>query len=196
MLLVAFPLLLLIFFLCLQSLLDWLVYVLACFSLGLSCMGLCASWTWLTISFPMLGKLSTLISWKIFSYSFFSLLFLWMLVHLILSQRVSETILSVFHFFPFILLFSSYFHHSIFQLTYLIFCLRYSAIDSFQSIFNSSNCVVSICLFFISSISLLIDSCIFYVLFLRFWTIFSIIMLNSFLVVCLFPLHLFGLVSF
>jgi len=32
---------------------------------------LCASWTWLTIPFSMLGKFSTLISSKIFSYPFF-----------------------------------------------------------------------------------------------------------------------------
>ena len=44
---------------------------LACFSLGLSCMGLCASWTWLTISFSMLGKFSTMVSSKIFSYPLF-----------------------------------------------------------------------------------------------------------------------------
>ena len=31
----------------------------------------CASWTWLTISFSMLGKFSTIISSKIFSYPFF-----------------------------------------------------------------------------------------------------------------------------
>ena len=39
-LLVTFLLLLLIFFFCIYSLLVWLVCVLACFSLGLSCMGL------------------------------------------------------------------------------------------------------------------------------------------------------------
>ena len=33
--------------------------------------------------------------------------------------------------FSFILLFSSYFYHSIFQLTYLFFCLSYSAVYSF-----------------------------------------------------------------
>jgi len=53
------------------SLLVWLVCVLACFSLGLSCMGLCASWTWLTISFFKLGEFSTIISSKFFSYPFF-----------------------------------------------------------------------------------------------------------------------------
>ena len=44
--------------------------------------------------------------------------------------EVSETILSSFHSFYFILLFRSYFHHFIFQLTESLFCFRYSAIDS------------------------------------------------------------------
>ena len=44
--------------------------------------------------------------------------------------EVSETILSSFHSFYFILLFRSYFHHFIFLLTDL-FCLTYSAIDFF-----------------------------------------------------------------
>ena len=43
----------------------------------------------------------------------------------------SETVPSSFHSFYFILLFRSYFHHFIFQLTGLFFCFRYSAIDSF-----------------------------------------------------------------
>ena len=70
MLLVASPLLLLIFFL--------LVFVsLSSMCLGMVLLGfilygtLCASWTWLTISFSMLGKFSTIISSKIFSYPFF-----------------------------------------------------------------------------------------------------------------------------
>src|SRR5574337_1260552 len=43
--------------------------------------------------------------------------------------EVSETIFSSFHSFYFILLFRSYFHHFIFQLTDSFFCFRYSAID-------------------------------------------------------------------
>ena len=45
--------------------------------------------------------------------------------------KVSETTFGSFHSFYFILLFRSYFHHFIFQLTDLFFCFRYSAIDSF-----------------------------------------------------------------
>ena len=51
---------------------------------------LCASWTWLTISFSMLGKFSAIISSNIFSgpFSFSSgTHIIWMLVHLMLSQR-------------------------------------------------------------------------------------------------------------
>ena len=56
---------------------------------------LCASWIWLTISFSMLGKSSTIISSKTFSYPFFffsssssGIPIILMLVHLILSQVV------------------------------------------------------------------------------------------------------------
>ena len=50
---------------------------------------LCISWTWLTISFPILGKFSTIISSKIFwfSFAFSGTPIIQMLVHLILSQR-------------------------------------------------------------------------------------------------------------
>ena len=60
---------------------------------------------------------------------------------------VSEIILSSFNCFSFILFFSSYFHHSISQLTYPFFCLSYS-IDYFWSIFNLHYCVVFYCFFF------------------------------------------------
>ena len=52
---------------------------------------LCTSWAWLTISFSMLGKFSTIISSKISSYPFFfsssGTHIVRMLVRLILSQR-------------------------------------------------------------------------------------------------------------
>ena len=59
---------------------------------------------------------------------------------------VSETILSSFHSFYLILLFRNCFYHFTFQLTDSFFCFRYSAIDSFQSIFNFSNHVVCLCM--------------------------------------------------
>ena len=83
--------------------------------------------------------------------------------------EVSDTVFSSFHSFNCILLFRSYLHCIIFQVTDLFFCFRYSAFDSFYSIFDFSNCVVCLCMFiFYSSMSLLIDSCIFCILFLRF----------------------------
>ena len=92
---------------------------------------LCASWTWLTISFSMLGKCSTIISSTIrFLFCFFWDPYKSNVGVFDIVLEVSETILSSFHSFYFILLFRNYFHHCIFQLTDL-FCLRYSAIDSF-----------------------------------------------------------------
>ena len=110
---------------------------LGMFLLGFILYGtLCYSWTWLTISFSMLGIFSTIISSKIFSYTFFfssssgtpykSNVGMFDIV-----PEVSETILHSFHSFYFILLISSNFHHFIFQLTDSFFCFRYSAIDSF-----------------------------------------------------------------
>jgi len=106
------------------------------FLLGLIQYGtLCASWNWLTISFSMLGKCSTIISSK-FSHTFFfssssGTPVIRMLVHLILFQRSLRLSSGFFHCFYFILLFRSYFHHFIFQLTDSFFCFRYSATDSF-----------------------------------------------------------------
>ena len=95
--------------------------------------------------------------------------------------EVSETILSSFHSFYFILLFRTYLHHFIFQLTDPFFCFRYSAIDSFQSFLILVIVLfISVCLFFNSSRSLLIDSYIFSILFSRFLIIFTSIILNSF----------------
>ena len=66
---------------------------------------LCAYWTWLTDSFPMLGKLSDIISSNIFSGPFSLPLpsgtpIMWMLVHLMLSQRSLR--LSYFYSFCFL----------------------------------------------------------------------------------------------
>ena len=63
------------FFVCLvfPSLISMCLGVLL---LGFNLYGtLCASWTWLTISFSMLGKISTTISSKIFLYPFLFLFF-------------------------------------------------------------------------------------------------------------------------
>ena len=55
---------------------------------------------------------------------------------------------------------------------------------------------VSICLFFNSSRSLLIDSCVFSNLFQGFWSSLLSLFWILFQVVCLFPLHLFWLLCF
>ena len=64
------------------------------------------------------GEFSAIISSKIFSVAF-CLSFLWDPYNLNVDAfnivpKVSEAILNSFHSFPFILLFSSYFHHSVF----------------------------------------------------------------------------------
>ena len=141
---------------------------------------LCASWTLLTISFFMLGKFSTIISSKIFSYPFFfssssGTPIIQMLVYLIWSQRSLR--LSSALFILFTLFCSSEVISTILSSSSLI---RSSASDILLlipfSVFIISVIVlfVSVCLFFNSSRSLLIDSYIFSVLF------------SSFLFVCLF----------
>ena len=78
---------------------------LGLFLLGFILYGtLSASWTWLTISFSMLGKFSTIISSKIFSYSliFYSpsgAPIIQMLVHLVLSQIALRLCLVLFILF-------------------------------------------------------------------------------------------------
>ena len=109
---------------------------------------LCASWTWLTISFSTLEEFSTIISSKNFSCPFF----FWDPYKLNvdvfdISPEVSEIIPSSFYSFYVILLLRSYFHHFTFQFTDSFFCFRYSATDSFYCIFNFIHCVVCVFMF-------------------------------------------------
>ena len=114
------------FSLCAFNILSWCwVFVslirmcLVMFLLGFILYGnLCASWTWLTISFSMLEKFSTIISLKIFSYSFFfssssGSPIIPMLVHLILSWGLWDYP----QFFSFFLLY--YALQKLFPLLYL-----------------------------------------------------------------------------
>ena len=106
------------------------------------------SWTWVAITFPMLGRFSTIISSNIFSYPFFfsssfGTPIIWMLMCLMLSQHSLRLFSFLFYFFSFILFHLNYFHHSIFQLIYPFFC------------FSSSLLVTSI-MFLISVIALFI----------------------------------------
>jgi len=78
---------------------------LGMFLLGFILYGtLYASWTWMIISFSMLGKFSTIIPSKIFSYSFSPLLlgpYNSNVGAFDIVPEVSETILSSFHSFYF-----------------------------------------------------------------------------------------------
>ena len=146
---------------------------------------LCASWTWLTISSSMLGKFSTIIPSKIFSCPFsFSFLFLgplqfkcwcvwyclrnlwgypqcFIIFTLFCSSEVIPTILS-----------SSSLIHSASDILLLI--------PSRVFLILVIVLFVSVCLFFNYSRSLLIDFCIFSILFSRFLIIFTIIILKYF----------------
>ena len=146
MLLVASPLLILMFFLCV-----WLVRVLACFSLGLSCMGFLLP-IGLDYFLFHIGEIFNYNLFTKFLIPFHFLFFFWDSYNSNVGTfdivlGASETVLSSVHSFYFILLFRSYFHHFIIHLTDSFFCFRYSAIDSFYSIFNFSNCVVCLCMF-------------------------------------------------
>ena len=124
---------------------------------------LCASCTWLTISFPILGKFSGSISSSILSQNF-SLFSFWdsyiAIVCPLNVSEVSQAIFISFHSCFYILFFGNDFHHSVLQVIYPSFCLSFSAIDSFQ-------CVIHLCLFFSSPGSLVDISCIFSIVFLR-----------------------------
>ena len=115
---------------------------------------LCASWTWLTIPYSMLGEIFNYILFKNLLIPYIFPFFFWDPYKLNvdvfdISPEVSEIIPSSFYSFYVILLLRSYFHHFTFQFTDSFFCFRYSATDSFQRIFNFNNCVVCLCMFFL-----------------------------------------------
>ena len=118
--------------------------------LGVFCLGfilfgtLWVSWTWVAISFCILGKFSTIISSSIFSWSFFlSSSFGTPMIQMLECLTLSQSSLGLCSFlliifFPLCFI---YFNHSIFHLTYPIFCLCYSTVHSFQSAFELSYCI-------------------------------------------------------
>ena len=163
---------------------------------------LCASWTWMTISFSILGTFSTIISSKTFSYLFFfssssGTPLICMLVCLIYSQRSLK--LSSVLFILFTLFCSSEVISTILSSSSLI---GSSASDILLSIISRVFLIsvivlfVYLCLFFNFSRSLLIDSCIFSICFQGFWSSLLSLFWILFQVVFLFPLHLFGLLCF
>jgi len=105
---------------------------LGVFHLGFILFGtLWVSWTWVAISFPILGKFSTIISSSIFSSSFFlsssGTPMIQMLGCLTLSQRslmLSSFLLILFSFFSLIHLFLSFYlpHHLSYLLPQLFCC--------------------------------------------------------------------------
>ena len=104
-----------------------------------------------------------------------------MLVHLILSQRSLR--LSSVLFILFTLFCSSAVISTVLSSSSLIHSFALDILLSIPSrvfLISVLALFVSVCLFFNSSRSLLIDSCIFYILFSRFLITFTIIILNSF----------------
>ena len=98
------------------------------FHLGFIFLGtLWDSWTWVAISFPFLGKFSTIISSNIFSWSFFFVFFFWDSYDLNVGAfnivlEFSEVVLISFNLFFFFPLCFIYFYRSIFYFTNPIFC--------------------------------------------------------------------------
>ena len=152
-----------------------------CSSLGLSYLGLCASWTWLTISFPMLGKFSTIISSSIFS----GLFSFWDPYNVNVSVFNVAPEISWLSFF----FFSSFFLYSVLWQWFPPFCPPDHLSIPLPQLFCYWFLLVYylslfVCFFFISCRSLVNISCLFSIfasiLFPRSWIIFTIIILNSF----------------
>ena len=121
---------------------------LGVFHLGFILFGtLWVSWTWVTISFPKLGKFSAIIfssifSWPLFLSSSSGTPMIRMLGHLKWSQRSLRLLSFFFNYyflFPSLLhLFSPFYFH----LTYPFFCLSYSTVASLQSVSDLSPCII------------------------------------------------------
>ena len=115
-----------------------------CLALGFSGLGIWISWTWVAISFPILGNFSTIISPSIFLCPFF-FVFFWdsydsNVGAFDIFPEASEVVLISFNSFIF---FFSLFHlFPLFYLPPLIFCFSYSTVGSVQSAFDLSYCII------------------------------------------------------
>ena len=138
--------------LCVYSLLVWLVCILACFSLGLSCMGLLCLLDLIGYFLFHVGEIFNYNLFKIFLKSFLFLFFFWDPCNLNVDvfDIVPEVSWDYPQFFSFFLMYFAL--QKLFPPFYLpahwfVLLLQISAIDSFQSIFNFNNCVVCLCMF-------------------------------------------------
>ena len=132
---------------------------LGVFHLGFILFGtLWVSWTWVIISFPILGNFSTIISSSIFSWLFFlsssGTPMIQMLGCLTLSRRSLRlsSLLLILFFFSLCFI---YFYHSVFYLSYAIFCLPHSTVGSLQRVFDLIYCIIHyiLCLIFLFVLS-------------------------------------------
>ena len=146
------------------------------FLLGLILPGtLWAFWTWLTISFTMLGSFQLLslqmFSWVLSLFSFWDPYNMNVDVFNVVPEVSYAVFIFFFHSFFCILFCSSDFRHSFFQVTHWFFCPLFCY--WFLLVYYSS-------LSFSSSRYLVNISSIFFILFPRSWIICTIIILNSF----------------
>ena len=119
----CFPLLLLVFFLCIYSLTIWLIWVLACFFLDLSCMGLSV----LPGLNYFFSHISEVFNYNLFKYFLSPFLFLFLfwdpynsnVCAFNVVSEVSKTVLNSFLSFFFIMPWSSYFQCISCQDTYM-----------------------------------------------------------------------------
>jgi len=153
------------------------------------------SWTWVAISFPILGKFYTIISSSIFSCPFFlssysgtPMIQIW---GVILVLDVFEVVLIYFNYFSFFSLLLHLFPplspppHLYYLLPQLFYCwfppeCFWSQLLHYSLLMDSFLFCLGLCKTFLASsqsLSLFICNSI---LFSRFWIIFTIIILNSF----------------
>ena len=107
----------------------------------------CTSWTWLTISFSMLGKFSTINSSRIFSYPFFFSSSESPIILMLVVWYCPRGLWDHPQFFSFFLLYSAL--QNLFPSFYLpdhLFLLLFQ-ISCYWFLFNFSNCVVCLCMF-------------------------------------------------